>query len=277
MNETTATDGALEPESRRIGGSLSTRVILALVVVYVVSLLGAAFLNFTKFEQTYVGFAKERYDTVLRDLRGDLEDSLGIGLSLAATQSTQVITERLVDQYDSQFSVLIVDPDGMPLFQAGNPDDLGPLDPTELDAQIDFDEMKIVLERDDVYRGGNEERLINGTEVLNPFGELEGYILIDYDAEQVYQTVDDLASLLWRGVVVLGVIFMVVLSIAIYLLIRPIERGFVRDQRAFDYLMDSQRPEEPREDPVHVEETGYAHAREVDIEIAEIERRLARA
>lgn len=250
------------------GGSLSLRIITALVVVFLLSLFGAAFLNFTKFEQTYMGLAHERYDTVVRDLRSDLENSLGIGLSLAATQSTQVVTERLVEQYDQQFSVFIISPDGDVLFEAGLESYANHL------AKTNVVERAARLEPGTVIRFDADDHLINLTAVHNPFGELEGYIILEYDATQVRSTIDNLAALLTQGVLIVGVVFVSVIAILIYLMIRPIDRGFRRDQQAFDALLVQQPDTQIL--PEHPVETGYVFADEVNREITSAESELTR-
>jgi len=95
---------------------LTLRILAILLFLPVAGLMAAGALNYLKFERILTEAAAARYDPVLRELVRAIGDSLGEGLTLASTRTTENLIERSVTQFDGAFDLVVHDSDGTRLF-----------------------------------------------------------------------------------------------------------------------------------------------------------------
>lgn len=204
---------------------VSVRLAGAAVLIFLASFFGAAFLNFAKFEQTYVTLAQERYDSVMRDLKRTIESTLGIGLSLSASQSVQGVIDRIVVQYDDRFRITVIGPNGAELFSTSDI-------PSAVIADLDsFASLTAAGGRTATVRIDHvriADNFVSVIDILNPLGEREGSVLLDHDGSTLRATIERLSGLMWGGVLVLSAIFVVTIALAVFLVVWPAERRFYR-------------------------------------------------
>lgn len=260
-----------KPPRSLFGRSIFLRLVLPLSMIFLFSMGGAAFLNFTKFEQTYVTLAHERYDDVVRDLRFSIEESLGIGLSLGATQSTQVVIDRTVEQYDGAFELIILGPDGSILFSTQNAT-FGDIRDTEEGRAFIDQLMEETAAEARLGKSVTDEQFLSTTVIENPLGGTEGYLVLGHNRSEVQDVITRLGDVLWRGVAILSFVFVIIIAITVFLAIRPMERRFARGSQALAHLIETGdlAPVEPmgRQDDLAI---GFSQARSIERELAAAE------
>ena len=97
-------------------GGLTLRIIVILAMLPLAGLAAAGVLNFLKFERVFSDTIAERYDPVLRELVRAINDSLGEGLTLASTRTTEQLIKRSEAQFGEAFDLRVSDLDGTVLF-----------------------------------------------------------------------------------------------------------------------------------------------------------------
>lgn len=256
-----------KPKTTLFGRSIFIRLVLPIAFIFVMTMAGAAYLNFTKFEQTYTQLAHERYDDVVRDIKLSIEESLGIGLSLGATQSTQVVIDRTAAQYDGNFGLTILGPDGGVLFSTAG----------ATVAELSNDEtgkavIDAVVERigsgQVIGKSVTETHFLSTTDILSPLGEPEGVLVLEHSLAEVRNVIQSLGAILWRGVAILTAVFLVIIAVTVYLTIRPLERRFNMGFQSVESLL---RTGDLRSDPLSNGrddlDTGFAQARAIEREM----------
>lgn len=103
-------------------GKLTMQVLAVLLLLPMAGIAAAGALNFLKFERVLITTAAARYDPILHELVRAIGDSLGEGLTLASTRTTEQLIERSAAQFDGAFHLTVQDTDGAVLFTTW-PDD----------------------------------------------------------------------------------------------------------------------------------------------------------
>ncbi len=259
------------PPRTLFGRSIFLRLVMPLSLIFLFSMGGAAFLNFTKFEQTYVTLAHERYDDAVRDLRFSIEESLGIGLSLGATQSTQVVIDRTVEQYSSAFELTILGTDGEILFGTQNAT-FGDLRDTQAGRSFIDQLIAETAAQARIGKSVTDKRFLSTTVIRSPLGEIEGYLVLGHNRSEVQDVITRLGDVLWRGVAVLSFVFVVIIAVTVFFAIRPMERRFAKGSEALAHLIETGdlAPVDPmgRNDDLSI---GFSQARSIERELAAAE------
>ncbi len=252
--------------------SISIKLISALLLIFSISLAGAAYLNFTKFQQTYSKLSSEQFDDVARQLKISLEASIGGALSLEALQSTQFAIDQLVRQYQNRFSVLILDKNANILFATDN----AHLTQTEIAPLAS--RIRSSTTNPDGARGSQHDLSLDNfylttLPIENRIGQVSGYVLLEHDRSAAVQTINQVWSLLWRGVLVFGLPFLIIIALAIYFAVRPTESKLHLDEQAFSSLIkDPETAHSPHQHSSYL--TGYEDAYAIRRELDTIEDQL---
>lgn len=102
---------------------LTLRILAILLFLPAAGLLAAGALNYLKFQRILTETAAARYDPVLRELVHAIDNSLGEGLTLASTRTTENLIERSMNQFGGAFNLVVHDMDGTELFSTFRDDE----------------------------------------------------------------------------------------------------------------------------------------------------------
>ncbi len=95
---------------------LTLRILAILLFIPAAGLVAAGALNYLKFDRILTEAAAARYDPVLRELARAISDSLGEGLTLASTKTTENLIQRSSTQFEGAFDLIVRDVNGLELF-----------------------------------------------------------------------------------------------------------------------------------------------------------------
>ncbi len=218
---------------------LTLRILAILLLLPVVGVFAAGALNYLKFERILTETVAARYDPVLRELVRAIGDSLGEGLTLASTRTTEHLIERSVAQFGGAFDLVVHDMDGTVLFSTLSDNRGG-------DGEIS---VEIPPPGEISHDAGDPDRF-NGRMTILQNGLPVGVLALSHEATRASEAMPDLIRQLGRASIVTLVPVVPVLILVTLVIFGRIEgRNHIR-KLAVDRAAQVDSPDPGSSDPL---------------------------
>ncbi|WP_343207279.1 hypothetical protein [Azospirillum formosense] len=198
--------------------TLTTKIILLLQVALCFALLSTAALSYLKMERMVEDTVASRFTVALRGLAGEVEGAVSLGVSITALRNLDALIQRAMARDDRITGLVLFTDTGEVLAAAGRGGPIGTI-PAGWKAAFVRDGKS---DRVAAVADGDSQALLLG--IRNAFGGVAGGVALTYSLGEVQAgirgTIPDL--LLSGGINLLT--GLLVTMIAVWLLLRPIQR-----------------------------------------------------
>lgn len=177
---------------------------LAVIVVVTLALSASVALTVANFDRALQTIVDSRFEYIAKELKGDIEKGLDLGLALKEFSNAQQIIDQPLSRNDDLVRVEITNNDGKILFSA----------------------------QKSVDTGQQERRREVSTALINPFGQEAGTVTVVYATGGALNAVEDVAFRLTRAAGVIAVIAAAGAAAACMLVLRRIPRSLLRAKEA---------------------------------------------
>ncbi|MBP2290312.1 hypothetical protein [Azospirillum rugosum] len=217
--------------------TLTTKIILLLQVALCFALISTAALSYLKMERMVEDTVASRFTVALRGLAGEVEGAVSLGVSLNALRNLDALIQRALSRDDRITGLVLFNDAGEILASAGRNAPIGTM-PADWKAAFARDGRS---ERGAKVTSGDSQALLLG--IRNAFGGVAGGIGLTYSLNEVHAgirgTIPELA--LSSGInLVTGLL---ITMVAVWLLLRPIQRLLRELTAAVNALGHGEPPE----------------------------------
>lgn len=169
---------------------LSTRIGTLISVVLLAAVMLIVLLNFRSFEATQSTLLEGRIHFILFEIKESLEDALSIGIPLEGGDSTGKVLAQLQRLDDQIVSVEVFNREGVVLFST---------DQTFINEVVSerWLESRIAAEGE-VWSRKEHDTLVTGVEILDPQGNVNGSVVVQYLISKVEQTISRVGWILFQ-------------------------------------------------------------------------------
>ena len=198
--------------------TLTTKIILLLQVALCFALLSTAALSYLKMERMVEDTVASRFTVALRGLAGEVEGAVSLGVSITALRNLDALIQRAMARDDRITGLVLFTDTGEVLAAAGRGGPVGAI-PAGWKAAFARDGKS---DRVAAVADGDSQALLLG--IRNAFGGVAGGVALTYSLGEVQAGIrGTIPDLLLSGGINL-VTGLLVTMIAVWLLLRPIQR-----------------------------------------------------
>ncbi|MDQ2106012.1 hypothetical protein [Azospirillum isscasi] len=204
------------PDAMRL--TLTTKIILLLQVALCFALISTAALSYLKMERMVEDTVASRFTVALRGLAGEVEGAVSLGVSITALRNLDALIQRSLARDDRITGLVLFTDTGEVLAAAGRS---GPVEtiPAGWKAAFARDGKS---DRVAAVADGDSQALLLG--IRNAFGGVAGGVALTYSLGEVQAGIrGTIPDLLLSGGINL-VTGLLVTMLAVWLLLRPIQR-----------------------------------------------------
>ncbi|MFL5346639.1 MAG: PDC sensor domain-containing protein [Hyalangium sp.] len=158
--------------------SLFFKLAFAVAAILCFSIALVVLLNFAKFERTLIELQQSRLRVLALDAKASTEAAIDLGLALPSVRDAQRIIARVSDMDPDIRGVVILDRQGIVLFQSGLHATTH-LPGSARGRAAWFEEA--ARARGGAWSRTDSKALVVGAPILNPFSQPVGLVLIAYD------------------------------------------------------------------------------------------------
>ncbi|MBB4264746.1 hypothetical protein [Roseospira visakhapatnamensis] len=249
-----------------MGISLTARIALTIIVVFLFAMGLTALLNLHKFDQLLTQVLRDRLAFTVEDLRSNLETRLNLGLPLDTMRHVQdTLEQRRLDD-PNILSIEVFDPDGLVLFGTDRSFIGDLISPRWLDAfRSQATEANGTPGGGDGAAGGrrtflvhDHDALVVGTPIVSNLGDNAGGIAIRYARAAIDRTVAATRRELMIQAAVVSAAVGFVIVLGVFAVMADIRRRLARiEDQAKALAADMDAADESGAGPDH---PGLAHA-----------------
>ncbi|WP_451998672.1 hypothetical protein [Azospirillum argentinense] len=198
--------------------TLTTKIILLLQVALCFALLSTAALSYLKMERMVEDTVASRFTVALRGLAGEVEGAVSLGVSITALRNLDALIQRAMARDDRITGLVLFTDTGEVLAAAGRGGPVGAI-PAGWKAAFARDGKS---DRVAAVADGDSQALLLG--IRNAFGGVAGGVALTYSLGEVQAGIrGTIPDLLLSGGINL-VTGLLVTMVAVWLLLRPIQR-----------------------------------------------------
>lgn len=198
--------------------TLTTKIILLLQVALCFALLSTAALSYLKMERMVEDTVASRFTVALRGLAGEVEGAVSLGVSITALRNLDALIQRSMARDDRITGLVLFTDTGEVLASAGKAGPAGAI-PDGWKAAFSRDGKS---DRVSAIASGDSQALLLG--IRNAFGGVAGGVALTYSLDEVRAGIrGTIPDLLLSGGINL-VTGLMVTMLAVWLLLRPIQR-----------------------------------------------------
>jgi len=198
--------------------TLTTKIILLLQVALCFALLSTAALSYLKMERMVEDTVESRFTVALRGLAGEVEGAVSLGVSITALRNLDALIQRAMARDDRITGLVLFTDTGEVLAAAGRGGPVGTI-PAGWKAAFARDGKS---DRVAAVADGDSQALLLG--IRNAFGGVAGGVALTYSLGEVQAGIrGTIPDLLLSGGINL-VTGLLVTMVAVWLLLRPIQR-----------------------------------------------------
>ncbi|QCO04010.1 hypothetical protein [Azospirillum argentinense] len=198
--------------------TLTTKIILLLQVALCFALLSTAALSYLKMERMVEDTVASRFTVALRGLAGEVEGAVSLGVSITALRNLDALIQRAMARDDRITGLVLFTDTGEVLAAVGRGGPVGAI-PAGWKAAFARDGKS---DRVAAVADGDSQALLLG--IRNAFGGVAGGVALTYSLGEVQAGIrGTIPDLLLSGGINL-VTGLLVTMVAVWLLLRPIQR-----------------------------------------------------
>lgn len=198
---------------------LSTRLIVALVVILALALALLTVLNYFKFSSTLSEVQDSRVSVISLDIADTIQAATDLGLKLSDVSDTQTVINRALERDPQLTAITVFDRRGSILFQVRRPDSDAP------EASVSASWRQANQGTDGrLWRTETAETFVVGAPIRNTFGLVAGGVATQVSREPFRALLARMRHELERSATVIFAGFAAVGAIAMVLMLRQLTR-----------------------------------------------------